>query len=197
MTDTTPSVGDQAVGDQANQGEAAGDETTRRDFLMLTAAATGAVGVAGFGWALVDMMNPAADTLALATIEVDLAEVEPGQAITVMWRGKPVFIRHRTAGEIMAAEATSLDDLPDPQADSDRVVDGQSQWLVVVGVCTHLGCIPLGQRSGDSQGDYGGWFCPCHGSHYDTSGRIRRGPAPDNLPVPEYAFVEDLRIRIG
>ena len=192
MTDTTPSVGDQIA-----QPEAKGDETTRRDFLMLTAAATGAVGVAGFGWALVDMMNPAADTLALATIEVDLAEVEPGQAITVMWRGKPVFIRHRTAGEVMAAEATSLDDLPDPQADGDRVVEGHSQWLVVVGVCTHLGCIPLGQRSGDSQGDYGGWFCPCHGSHYDTSGRIRRGPAPDNLPVPEYEFVEDLRIRIG
>ena len=192
MTDTT-----QSVGEQAAAAEATGDGTTRRNFLMLSAVATGAVGVAGFGWALVDMMNPAADTLALATTEVDLSEVEPGQAITVMWRGKPVFIRHRTNGEIMAAEATSLDDLPDPQADSERVVEGHTQWLVVVGVCTHLGCIPLGQRSGDSQGDYGGWFCPCHGSHYDTSGRIRRGPAPDNLPVPEYEFVEDLRIRIG
>ena len=192
MTDTTPSVGDQTA-----QAEATGDETTRRDFLMLTAAATGAVGVAGFGWALVDMMNPAADTLALATIEVDLAEVEPGQAITVMWRGKPVFIRHRTAGETTAAQEQPLDDLPDPQGDEERTKAGYEQWLVVVGVCTHLGCIPLGQRSGDSQGDYGGWFCPCHGSHYDTSGRIRRGPAPDNLPVPEYEFVEDLRIRIG
>ena len=192
MTDTT-----QTVGDQAAETEKAEDGTTRRDFLMLTAAATGAVGVAGFGWALVDMMNPAADTLALATVEVDLSEVEEGQAITVMWRGKPVFIRHRTGDEIQSAEAASLDELPDPQSDAERVVDGRSEWLVVVGVCTHLGCIPLGQRSGDSLGDYGGWFCPCHGSHYDTSGRIRRGPAPDNLPVPEYQFVEDLRIRIG
>ena len=192
MTDTT-----QSVGEPTAEAEADGDGTTRRNFLMLSAAATGAVGVAGFGWALIDMMNPAADTLALATTEVDLSEVEPGQAITVMWRGKPVFIRHRTNGEVMAAEAASLDELPDPQADSERVVDGRAEWLVVVGVCTHLGCIPLGQRSGDSQGDYGGWFCPCHGSHYDTSGRIRRGPAPDNLPVPEYEFVEDLRIRIG
>ena len=169
---------------------------TRRDFLMLTAAATGAVGVAGFGWAVIDMMNPAADVLALATIEVDLAEVESGQAITVMWRGKPVFIRHRTNGEVLAAQA-EIEDLPDPQTDAERTKEGHEQWLVVVGVCTHLGCIPLGQKSGDSVGDYGGWFCPCHGSHYDTSGRIRKGPAPDNLPVPEYEFVEDLRIRIG
>ena len=190
MTETTQDGADQAAADDAAA-------PTRRDFLMLTAAATGAVGVAGFGWSLVDMMNPAADTLALATVEVDLAEVEAGQASTGMWRGKPGFIRHRTAGETLAAQEQPLDDLPDPEGDVDRTKPGFEQWLVVVGVCTHLGCIPLGQRSGDSQGDYGGWFCPCHGSHYDTSGRIRRGPAPDNLPVPEYEFVEDLRIRIG
>ena len=190
MTDTTPSVGDQTA-----QAEATGDETTRRDFLMLTAAATGAVGVAGFGWALVDMMNPAADTLALASIDVDLSPVEPGQAITVMWRGRPVFIRHRTPGEIVAAEQTSLDGLPDPQPDADRVIE--PQWLVLVGICTHLGCIPLGQGTGDERGEYGGWFCPCHGSHYDTSGRIRRGPAPLNLEVPPYEFTEEQVIRIG
>jgi ubiquinol-cytochrome c reductase iron-sulfur subunit len=140
-------------------------------------------------------MNPAADVLALASTEVNLQPIQAGQAITVTWRGKPVFVRHRTAEEIAKAKADDAAALPDPQPDSRRVQ--REQWLVLLGVCTHLGCVPLGQKPGDSKGDYGGWFCPCHGSHYDTSGRIRRGPAPKNLEVPSYAFTNDTTIRIG
>lgn len=165
---------------------------TRRDFLVLSASALAAVGGAATLWPFVDSMNPAADTLAMASIEVDLSAIEPGQSIKVKWRGKPVFIRHRTEEEVTAAKAVSLSDLPDPQEDAARVKEGKEQWLVMVGVCTHLGCVPLGQS-----GDFGGWFCPCHGSHYDTSGRIRKGPAPLNLVVPEYAFLDDNRIKIG
>ena len=171
--------------------------TSRRDFLYLTTGSLGAIGVAAFAWPFIDFLNPAADVLALASIQVDLSTVEAGQAITVMWRGRPVFVRHRTPGEIAAAEAADVDGLPDPQADSDRVQEGHNQWLVVVGICTHLGCVPLGQRPTDPRGEFGGWFCPCHGSHYDTSGRIRMGPAPTNLPVPEYSFMSDNRITIG
>ena len=177
----------------ASETEATGG--TRRDFLYLLAGASGAVGVGAFAWPFIASMNPAADTLALASIDVDLSPIEAGQAITVMWRGRPVFIRHRTPGEILAAEQTSLDGMPDPQSDADRVIE--PQWLVLVGICTHLGCIPLGQGTGDERGEYGGWFCPCHGSHYDTSGRIRRGPAPLNLEVPPYEFTEAQVIRIG
>jgi ubiquinol-cytochrome c reductase iron-sulfur subunit len=140
-------------------------------------------------------MNPAADTLALSSTEVDLASVAVGQAITVTWRGKPVFIRHRTPAEIEAARAVPLADLPDPQTDQQRVI--KPEWLIVVGVCTHLGCIPLGQKPGDPRGEFGGWFCPCHGSQYDTSGRIRKGPAPLNLAVPKYTFLTDTSVRIG
>ncbi len=142
-------------------------------------------------------MNPAADTLALASTGVDLAPVAVGQRITVVWRGKPVFIDHRTEEEIKRAEDMPLDQLVDPQPDSARVKPGETEWLVVVGVCTHLGCIPLGQKSGEPRGDFGGWFCPCHGSHYDTAGRIRKGPAPRNLVVPPYEFTGDKTIRIG
>jgi ubiquinol-cytochrome c reductase iron-sulfur subunit len=177
---------------QAQGGHASG---TRRDFLSLTTAAVAGVGVVAFAWPFIHSMNPAADVLAVATTEVDLAPVAEGQAITVMWRGKPVFIRHRTAEEIQAARATPLQALPDPERDEDRVQ--KPQWLVMVGVCTHLGCVPLGQRPTDQKGAYNGWFCPCHGSHYDTSGRIRRGPAPANLPIPSYTFVTDTTIRIG
>ena len=138
-------------------------------------------------------MNPSADVLALSSTEVDLTPVVAGQSITVLWRGKPVFIRHRTAAEIEEARGVNLDDLPDPQPDAERVTEGKEQWLVMLGVCTHLGCVPLGNRAGD----YNGWFCPCHGSHYDTSGRIRKGPAPKNLAVPEYQFLSDNRIKIG
>ncbi len=168
---------------------------TRRDFLYLT---TGAVTVAGTCAALlpfIDNMNPAADVLALASTEVDLSAIEVGQAITVTWRGKPVFIRHRTAEEISEAQNVSLDALPDPESDTDRAQ--RPEWLVLVGVCTHLGCIPKGQKVGDLKGEYDGWFCPCHGSHYDTSGRIRKGPAPTNLPVPEHQFISDTVVKIG
>ena len=140
-------------------------------------------------------MNPAADTLALASTEVDLEPLEEGQAITVTWRGKPVFIRHRTKEEIASAKDQLLDGLRDPQTDDERVQN--EKYIVLVGVCTHLGCVPLGQKSGDVKGEYGGWFCPCHGSHYDHSGRIRKGPAPTNLEIPQYSFLSDTLIKIG
>lgn len=171
------------------------EDATRRDFLLIATGMVGAVGIAGAVWPFIDSMSPAKDTLALATTGVDLANVEVGQAITVVWQGKPVFVRHRTETEITEAEDTPLDVLVDPEADSLRVQ--KAEWLIVVGVCTHLGCIPLGQKPGDPRGDYGGWFCPCHGSHYDTSGRIRKGPAPYNLPVPPYEFTDDTDIKIG
>ncbi|MEX2643954.1 MAG: ubiquinol-cytochrome c reductase iron-sulfur subunit [Acetobacterales bacterium] len=171
------------------------DEGTRRDFLYLATGAAAAVGVASVVWPFVHSMNPARDVLALATTEVDVSAVEVGQAITVTWRGKPVFIRHRTAEEIEQARSVEVSSLRDPATDASRVQ--QPEWLVVVGVCTHLGCIPLGTKEGDPRGDYGGWFCPCHGSHYDNSGRIRQGPAPTNLEVPVHEFVGDTTIRIG
>jgi ubiquinol-cytochrome c reductase iron-sulfur subunit len=138
-----------------------------------------------------------ASTQALASIEVDLTPIKEGQAITAMWRGKPIFIRNRTKEEIEKARAVPLSDLPDPEADAKRVKARHDNWLVMVGICTHLGCIPKGQSMTDNKGDYGGWFCPCHGSHYDTSGRVRQGPAPRNLAVPPYEFVSDTKIRIG
>ena len=171
------------------------DGETRRDFLQLATGAFLAVGGAAVAWPFIDQMNPAADTLALASIEVDLSKIEVGQAIKVKWRGKPVFIRHRTQAEIDAAAAVELNNLIDPETDAARVK--QPEWLVLVGVCTHLGCIPLGTAQGEAKGDFNGWFCPCHGSHYDTSGRIRKGPAPRNLPVPEYAFINDNVVKIG
>ncbi len=168
---------------------------TRRDFLMLTAGAFGAVGAGCFAWPFIDSLNPAADTLAMSTTEVDLTPIQEGQAITVKWRGKPVFVRHRTAKEIEDAKAVNVAELRDKQTDADRVK--KDQWLVMVGVCTHLGCVPLGQKDTDPKGDFGGWFCPCHGSHYDTSGRIRKGPAPKNLTIPEYSFSSDTKVKIG
>ena len=182
----------------AHQHVPAGDdehETTRRDFLCLTSSAMGAVGIAAVAWPFIDSMNPAADVLAMSTTEVDLAPIKEGQALTVTWRGKPVFIRHRTPKEIEMARSVDVSELRDPQADKDRVKE--PQWLIMVGVCTHLGCIPLGQKPTDPKGDFGGWFCPCHGSHYDTSGRVRKGPAPKNLLVPEYKFLDKTTIRIG
>jgi ubiquinol-cytochrome c reductase iron-sulfur subunit len=167
---------------------------SRRDFLYLTTGTVAAVGGALALWPFINSMNPSADVLALSSTEVDLSPVEVGQSITVMWRGKPVFIRRRTEDEIKLASETP-NDLPDPQKDSDRVVN--PEWLVVVGVCTHLGCVPLGQGSTEPRGDWNGWFCPCHGSHYDISGRIRKGPAPDNLMVPEYKFLDESTIKIG
>jgi ubiquinol-cytochrome c reductase iron-sulfur subunit len=172
-----------------------GGGETRRDFLLLATTVAAGFGVAAVAWPFIDQMNPAADTLALGSIKVDISKIEVGQRITVKWRGAPVFIDHRTPEQIKAAEDVKLGDLKDPQADKDRVQ--KPEWLVMVGVCTHLGCIPKGQKSGDRKGEFGGWFCPCHGSHYDTSGRIRKGPAPNNLPVPPYKFLSDTQIQIG
>ena len=166
------------------------NKTKRRDFLYTASYAMGAVGLGSVVWPLVDQMNPDASVKALATTEVDISSVEPGKSITVLWRGKPIFIKRRTQEEIKEAENIKLEDLKDPQSDKDRVK--KPEWLVMVGVCTHLGCVPLGDK-----GDYNGWFCPCHGSHYDTSGRIRKGPAPTNLEIPKYEFVNNNLIKIG
>lgn len=185
------------------------EEPNRRDFLVIAGNAFAAVGAAVTMWPFIAQMNPDKSAQALASTEVDLSPVKPGQAITVMWRGKPVFIRNRTADEIKAADATPVKDLPDhiarnanlpPNAeatDANRTIKGHENWLVAVGICTHLGCIPKGQSLGDERGAFGGWFCPCHGSHYDTAGRIRKGPAPRNLDIPQYAFMTDTKIKIG
>jgi len=170
-------------------------DNKRRDFLQLTTISIGAVGTAAFMWPFIKSMNPAEDTLALGTTEVDVSAIEEGQSITVKWRGKPVFIRKRTNDEIEEAKKVNFTDLKDPEQDIDRVK--KEEWLVLVGVCTHLGCVPLGQKITDNKGEYNGWYCPCHGSHYDTSGRIRKGPAPKNLPIPPYSFLNDTTIKIG
>jgi ubiquinol-cytochrome c reductase iron-sulfur subunit len=177
----------------------------RRDFLYIATGTAGAVGAAAVAWPFIDQMRPDASTLAASSVEVDVSSVTEGMSLTVKWRGKPVFIRNRTPEEIKTAQEVPIADLKDPIArnanldsdaqatDIDRSAgEGKENWLVMVGVCTHLGCVPLGQ-----QGDFGGWFCPCHGSHYDTAGRIRKGPAPENLPVPEFQFISDTKIRIG
>jgi len=179
--------------DHAN--EPGGHSESRREFLYLAAGAFGGVGTLLALWPFIDSMNPSADVLALSTTEVDLSPVEVGQAITVIWQKKPVFVRHRTKKEIEEAEDTPLSDLKDPQPDDARVI--KPEWLILVGICTHLGCIPKGQKPTDPHGDWGGWYCPCHGSHYDTSGRIRKGPAPRNLKVPPYEFLDDTTIKIG
>ena len=198
----------------ANETTTGGEEQpTRRDFIHLLAGATTAVGAAGVVVPLVHQMNPAASVLALSTKEVDLSAIEVGQAIKVMWQGKPVFIRRRSEAEIAEASETPLSALKDKDSRNDNLAgktepsddarttaaDGQArpEWRVLVGVCTHLGCIPLGTAQGEVKGDYNGWFCPCHGSHYDTAGRIRKGPAPENLPVPPYQFLTDTTIKIG
>ena len=179
-------------------------EGTRRDFLYYATAGAGAITAGAAVWPLVNQMNPSADVKALSSIRVDISEIEPGTQLTVKWLGKPVFIRRRTEDEISEARGVAMDDLIDlsarnnnaPEldaADENRALDETGEWLVMMGVCTHLGCVPLG----DGAGDFHGWFCPCHGSHYDTSGRIRKGPAPENLPVPMAAFVDDTTITLG
>ncbi len=185
------------------------DDEGRRDFIVLAGTVFAAVGSAVSLWPFIDQMNPDAGAQALASIEVELAPVKEGQAITVMWRGKPVFIRNRTKDEIATAEKVDVKSLPDnsarnellpdstPGTDANRVKKGHENWLILVGICTHLGCIPKGQSLGDAKGEFGGWFCPCHGSHYDTSGRIRKGPAPRNLEVPTYDFTSNTKIKIG
>ena len=174
-----------------------GEATSRRDFIYWTAGAMAAVGAGAVAWPLLDSMNPAADTLAMSTTEVDLSNIKAGEGKTVMWQGKPVFVRHRTPEEIKAAQDANNAQMVDPQTDATRVKKGHEEWLVVVGVCTHLGCVPVGERPTENRGEFGGWFCPCHGSQYDTSGRIRKGPAPKNLEVPNYAFTSDTQIKIG
>ena len=171
------------------------DSNNRRDFLYLSSMTIGGVGVAVFMWPFLKSMNPAEDTLALGSTEVDLSDISIGQSITVKWRGRPVFIRRRTQEEIVEANSVDVASLRDPMEDKDRVQ--KEEWLVMEGVCTHLGCVPLGQKMSDTKGEFNGWFCPCHGSHYDTSGRVRKGPAPDNLPVPPYRFISDTKIIIG
>ena len=180
-------------------------EPTRRDFLYLATGTMAAVGTAALAWPFIDQMNPDASTRALASIEVDVSSIEEGQAITVKWRGKPVFVRNRTAREIEEAKAVPLSDLKDPVAENANIEagapatfenrsagEGKENWIVMVGSCTHLGCVPVG-----TAGDFGGWFCPCHGSHYDTAGRIRKGPAPRNLDIPVFAFTSDTTLQIG
>ncbi|MGB3272905.1 MAG: ubiquinol-cytochrome c reductase iron-sulfur subunit [Xanthobacteraceae bacterium] len=166
---------------------------TRRDFLYVATGSIAAVGAAAVAWPLISQLNPDASTVAAgAPIEVDLAPIAEGQDIKVFWRGKPIFISHRTKKQIDDARNVTVTSLPDPESDQARVKEGHDQWLVVIGICTHLGCIPIAH-----QGAYDGFFCPCHGSVYDTSGRIRQGPAPTNLPVPPYAFISDTKIKIG
>tara|TARA_Y100000389_G_C17206846_1_gene386487 strand:+ start:51 stop:560 length:510 start_codon:yes stop_codon:yes gene_type:complete len=162
----------------------------RREFLFTVSYAMGAVGAGALAWPMIDQMNPDASVKALASTEVDISTVLPGKSITVLWRGKPVFIKRRTIEEIAEAKAVKMEDLKDPQRDEDRAKN--PEWLVMLGVCTHLGCVPLNDK-----GDFNGWFCPCHGSHYDTSGRIRKGPAPTNMEVPKYEFVNNNTIKIG
>ena len=165
-------------------------KTKRRDFIFTASYTLGAVGVGAAVWPLIDQMNPDASVKAHSSTEVNISEVQPGQSITVLWRSKPVFIKRRTEEEIAKARQVDLKELKDPEKDEDRAKN--PEWLVMVGICTHLGCVPLGNK-----GEYGGWFCPCHGSHYDTSGRIRKGPAPTNLEVPKYEFVDSNTIKIG
>lgn len=180
------------------------EQATRRDFLYYATGGTGAVVVGAAVWPLINQMNPSADVQALSTVEIDISDIEPGTQITVKWLGKPVFIRRRTDSEIALARETTISDLPDEMGrnanmsgadadDKNRTLDQKGEWLVMMGVCTHLGCVPLGNGAGD----FGGWFCPCHGSHYDTAGRIRKGPAPENLPVPLASFINDTTIKLG
>ncbi|MBT3559245.1 MAG: ubiquinol-cytochrome c reductase iron-sulfur subunit [Rhodospirillales bacterium] len=185
------------MSDTANPAAGVSDEEekSRRDFLIVATSVVGGLGTALAVWPFVHSMNPAKDTLAMSTTEVDLEPIEEGQSITVTWQGKPVFVRNRTADEIEVARSVKTADMIDPESDEDRVQ--KDEWLIMVGVCTHLGCIPLGQKASEPKGDYNGWFCPCHGSHYDTSGRIRKGPAPKNLPVPAYQFLDDTTVKIG
>ena len=165
-------------------------KVNRREFIFTATYTVGAVGVGATVWPLVDQMNPDASVKALASTEVDISSVQPGKEITVLWRGKPVFIRRRTQDEIAEARSVKLEDLPPPEKDEDRAKN--PEWLVMLGVCTHLGCVPLKEK-----GDFNGWFCPCHGSHYDTSGRIRKGPAPENMSIPDYEFLDENTIKIG
>ena len=186
-------MADSATG--ASHGGSAGDGETRRDFLYLAAGAMGAVGTAIALWPFVDSMNPSAEVRALSTIEVDLSPITVGQRVTVVWQSKPIFIDYRTQKQIDEARAVNIADLRDPATDEQRAP--RPDWLIMIGICTHLGCIPKGQNPGDPVGEFGGWLCVCHGSQYDTAGRIRKGPAPRNLVLPPYKFLNDTTVKIG
>lgn len=175
-----------------NQNQEKVKDKSKRDFVVASAYATAGIGAVCLALPLIDTMNPAADVAALASIEVDISNIKIGEEKKVMWRGKPVFITRRSKEAIEEARKVAMSDLKDPQDDKERVKPGKEEWLITIGVCTHLGCIPIG-----NSGEYKGWFCPCHGSQYDTSGRIRKGPAPKNLEVPPYQFISDNVIKIG
>jgi ubiquinol-cytochrome c reductase iron-sulfur subunit len=177
--------------------EAGAPGVRRRDFINIAAVSFAGVGGAALLFPLINQMNPSADVLALAQIDVDVAAIQPGQAIKTIWRKQPIFIRNLTAAEIGAANAVDVASLRDPQSLAERTKEGKTNWLITLGVCTHLGCVPLGAAEGENKGEYGGYFCPCHGSSYDTAARIRKGPAPRNLEVPEYEFTSDTAVRIG
>ena len=170
---------------------------TRRDFLYVATGAAGVVATGAAVWPLINQMNPSADVLALSSTEIDISAIQPGQAIKTSWRKQPVFVRNLVEKEIAEAKAVPLSDLRDPQTIDERTKPGKENWLITLGVCTHLGCVPLGAAEGENRGDYGGYFCPCHGSHYDTAARIRKGPAPKNLVVPPYEFTSDTVVTIG
>jgi ubiquinol-cytochrome c reductase iron-sulfur subunit len=172
-------------------------EVRRRDFINIAALAFGGVGVGAVIIPLVNQMNPSADVLAEASIEIDLSSIVEGQAIKTLFRKQPLFVRHLTAAEIAMANKVDKSTLRDPQSLAERTKEGKSQWLITMGVCTHLGCVPLGASTGEVKGEFGGYFCPCHGSHYDTAARVRKGPAPKNLMVPEYAFTTDTLVQVG
>ena len=183
-----------ATGEQALASE---DGVRRRDFINIAAVSFAGVGAASVLVPLVNQMNPSADVLADASVEIDISAIAEGQAIKAVFRKQPLFVRHLTAKEIAEADAVPASDLRDPETLVQRTKEGKQQWLVTMGVCTHLGCVPLGAGEGEVKGAYGGYFCPCHGSHYDTAARIRKGPAPKNLEVPEYAFQSDTVIKVG
>ncbi|HEY9554226.1 ubiquinol-cytochrome c reductase iron-sulfur subunit [Allosphingosinicella sp.] len=178
-------------------GAAPDEGVRRRDFINIAAVSFAGVGSVAVLYPLINQMNPSADVLALSSIEVDLSAIEPGQAIKTIFRKQPLFVRHLTPQEIQAANTVPISELRDPQTLAERTKEGKAQWLITMGVCTHLGCVPLGAAEGENRGEYGGYFCPCHGSHYDTAARIRKGPAPTNLEVPEYAFASDTVVQIG
>ncbi|WP_082443343.1 MULTISPECIES: ubiquinol-cytochrome c reductase iron-sulfur subunit [unclassified Sphingomonas] len=173
------------------------DNPRRRDYLSIGAVAFAGVGAGVIALPLINQMSPAADTLALSTTEIDLSSIEPGQAIKATFRKQPLFVRNLTPKEIAEANAVPVSDLRDPQTLAERTKTGKANWLITLGVCTHLGCVPLGAGEGENKGPFGGYFCPCHGSAYDTAGRIRSGPAPQNLHVPEYAFTSDTVVTVG
>jgi ubiquinol-cytochrome c reductase iron-sulfur subunit len=176
---------------------ASGDGLRRRDFINIAAVSVAGVGGVALLFPLINQMNPSADVLALAQIDVDISAIRPGQAIKTIWRKQPIFIRQLMPQEIQAANAVDIGTLRDPQTLAERTKPGKPQWLITLGVCTHLGCVPLGAAEGEPRGEYGGYFCPCHGSYYDTAARIRKGPAPRNLEVPAYEFTSDTTVRIG